>query len=243
LFTAIRSLTKSYDGTPVLKGLSLDLVPGEIVALLGLNGAGKTTLLRCLAGIAGIDGGEILYDGEHFTRARVDLRRRYALLADSPYFYPEMNVLRHIGMVLRAYGTDTAGIEERIVSLLRDFDLLPFAENALSRLSRGQVYKAALVAVLAVDPELWLLDEPFTSGMDPRGLSALRSEARAASGRGRTILYSTQILEVAERFADRVCILQGGRIHALGTVDELCRLAGKERALEELFAQLHEVAN
>jgi len=237
---SIRNLTKSYGATSVLRDLSLELAPGQIVALVGANGVGKTTLLRCLAGIAGLDAGEIRYDGELFCRDRIDLRRRFAFLPEVPYYYAEMTILRHIGMVLGAYGTDTSGIEERIVDLLRGFDLLPLAECPMCTLSRGQLYKAALAAVLAVDPELRLLDEPFASGMDPRGLALLRDEDRSAAGRGRTVVYSTQILEVAERFADRICILHEGRIHGFGTMDELRGQAGAEKSLADVFAQLHE---
>ncbi len=85
-----------------------------------------------------------------------------------------------------------------------------------------------------------MLDEPFASGMDPRGLTAFREHASAAAKQGRTIVFSTQILEVAERFADRVCILHNGRVHASGTIDELRRAASSTQVLEELFAQLRE---
>ena len=236
---SIRGLTKSYGATIALRDLSLELAPGQIVAILGANGAGKTTLLRCLAGIAGLDAGEIRYDNQPFRRDRLDLRRRFAFLPDTPYYYAEMSVLAHVGMVLRVYGTEPAGIEERIVELLGGLDLLPLAECPLGSLSRGQAYKAALAAVLAVDPELRLLDEPFASGMDPRGLALFREEARSAAARGRTVLYSTQILEVAERFADRICILDAGRIRAFGTMDELRGQAGTQNSLADLFALLH----
>ena len=238
----IHNLKKSYGSTAILRDLSLELAPGQIVALVGANGAGKTTLFRCLAGIAGLDSGEILYDGQRFSRDRIDLRRRLAFLPDVPYYYGEMTVLRHIGMVLRVYGTDTTGIEDRVIELLRGLDLLPLAECSLASLSRGELYKAALAAMLAADPELRLMDEPFASGMDPRGLTLLREEARAAAGRGRTLFYSTQILEVAERFADRISILHEGRITTFGTMDELRGQAGTEKSLAEVFAQLHEAA-
>jgi ABC-type multidrug transport system ATPase subunit len=237
---SICGLAKSYGSTAILRDLSLELAPGQIVALVGANGAGKTTLLRCLAGIAGPDQGDILFDGQSFRRDRIDQRRRLAFLPDTPYYYPDMSILRHLGMVLRIYGTDTAGIEDRIVELLRALDLLPIAEYSMGKLSRGQVYKAALAAILAVDPDLRLLDEPFASGMDPRGLTLFREEARAAAKRGRIVLYSTQILDLAERFADRICILHDGKIHAFGTMDELRRQAGSEKSLDEVFEQLHE---
>lgn len=236
----LQHLSKAYEGRAALADLDLDIAPGQIVALLGSNGAGKTTLLRCLAGIVVPDTGEIRYDGALFRRDRIDLRRRFSFLPDLPFVHRRMSVARQIGMVLKLYEADRPGVEERVVELLRDFDLLAEAETKMTDLSRGQAYKAALVALLAVDPELWLLDEPFASGMDPRGLTALRRHARAAAGRGRTILYSTQILEVAETFSDRVCILQRGRLHAFPQLGELRQRATNGGTLEEVFQQLHE---
>src|SRR5262245_37782989 len=217
----LRSLTKWFGRTPALGEVSLAIEPGQIIAILGPNGAGKTTLLRCLAGIAAPDEGDILYDGELFRRDRLDLRRRFFLLPDFPLVYSEMSVLRHIGLVLRLYEADRAGVEERVIELLHEFDLLPYIDAWFGTLSRGQTYKGALTALMAVDPELWMLDEPFASGMDPQGLDVFRRAARDAANRGRTVLFTTQLVELAEAFADRVCILAHGRVQMCERVDAL----------------------
>jgi ABC-type multidrug transport system ATPase subunit len=108
-------------------------------------------------------------------------------------------------------------------------------------LSRGQAYKAALVAMLAADREVWLLDEPFSSGMDPHGIDAFKRYARAAAERGRTILYSTQLLDVAERFSDRVCVINHGAVHAFDTLEGLRgKACDKGNVLAEIFQQLRE---
>jgi ABC-type multidrug transport system ATPase subunit len=239
---ALDNVTKRFGRVAALEDITLTIEPGQIVAVLGPNGAGKTTLLRCLAGINALEGGEIRYDGELFQRERLDLRRRFGFLPDFPFVHLNMTVLRHIGLVLRLYEADRAGIEEIVIEVLRDFDLLPLAEMRLGTLSRGQMYKAALCALLAVDPEVWILDEPFASGMDPRGLSALKRRARDASERGRTILYTTQILDVAEAFSDRVCIIHRARIRAYDSVQRLRDegQAGAGGVLEEIFDYLHE---
>jgi ABC-2 type transport system ATP-binding protein len=240
---SVRALSKTYGPTRALHDLSLEVGPGEVVALVGPNGAGKTTLLRCLAGIAAPDNGSIFYDDEPFSRHRLDQRRRFAFLPDMPVVWAGKTVVQHIGLVLRLYGTDTTNVEERVVELLRDFDLLPLAENRLHELSRGELYKATLVAFLAVGPELWLLDEPFGAGMDPHGITALKRHLRDAAGRGQTVLYSTQLLEVAERFSDRVCIIHHGQVHAYDRTELLRPLvAGAEGPLEALFRQLREVS-
>jgi ABC-type multidrug transport system ATPase subunit len=237
----LHGLIKRYGSVPALDDVSLTIEPGQVVAVLGPNGAGKTTLLRCLSSIAAPDHGEVLYDGELFRRDRLDLRRRLGFLPDVPFVYPDMTVLRHIGLVLRLYEADVEGVEETVIDLLTELDLLPLAEMQLGTLSRGQSYKAALAALLAARPELLMFDEPFASGMDPRGLSAFRRRAREAADGGRTVLYTTQILELAESFSDRVIIIHRGRVHAFASVERLrTELATESNVLEEIFTQLHE---
>lgn len=236
-----RTLTKRYGTLRALDRVSLEIEPGQIVALLGPNGAGKSTLLRCLAGLVGLDQGAIYYDDQLLQRDRLDLRRRLCFLPDFPVLFPAATVLRNLSIFVRIYETPLEGIEDKVVGLLRDFDLLPLAESPIFTLSRGQMYKAALVALLAVDPEVWLLDEPFASGMDPHGINAFKRYARAAVARGHTIVYSTQLLDLAERFSDRVCLIHQSEVHAFETLDHLrTRAADPANVLESLFQQLRE---
>lgn len=234
----LRAVSKSYGRARALDRASLEIGPGQIVAVLGANGAGKTTLLRCLAGIAAPDSGAIQYDEEPYDRDRLDLRKRMSFLPDFPVVFYEMPVLRHIGMVLKLYGADGPGVENRVLQLLQDFDIFTIAENPLNTLSRGQIYKAALVAIIAVNPEVWLLDEPFASGMDPHGITMFKRHAREASAQGRTIIYSTQILDVVEKFSDRVCILHQGEVRAFESVTLLEQ--NGQSGLDTIFQQLRE---
>ena len=238
-----RGVLKSYGSVRALDRVSLLIEPGQIVSLLGPNGAGKTTLIRCIAGIAAPDRGAVYLDDHEFRRDRLDLRRRMHLLPDFPFHFWEQSVVRNIAIVLRVFEADGNGAEERVLELLRDFDLLPLALRPVSSLSRGQAYKAGLVAMLAADREVWLLDEPFASGMDPHGIDAFKRHARAAASRGRTILYSTQLLDVAERFSDRVCVIHKGEIRAFDTLASLRERANdKDNVLEEIFRQLRDSA-
>ena len=232
----LAGVSKIYGRKRALHEVREEFAPGRIVAVLGLNGAGKSTLLHCLGGILSLSAGQIFFDDEPFTRARTDLRRRFGFLPDFPIFFPWMNALQHIGMVLRLYEKDGPGAEERVLGLLRAFDLLTLVEAPLSTLSRGQVYKMALAALLAANPDLWLLDEPMASGMDALGLREFRTRARAAADAGATIFYTTQILAVAEQFSDEVLILHEGRVHARGPLATLTTAGG----LETLFAALRD---
>jgi ABC-type multidrug transport system ATPase subunit len=235
------NLAKWYSWTWALRGVTLEIAPGQVVALLGPNGAGKTTLLRCLAGLIVPSRGSINYDGEPFNRGRLDLRRRFMFLSDFPLFFSTYDVVRRIGIALTLYEKDAEGIEERVAELLREFDLTQKEDALFNHLSRGQAYKASLVALLAIDPEVWLLDEPLASGMDPHGIMAFKRHARAAAARGRTVIYSTQILETAESFSDRVCVLDDGRVRAFERLEQLRyqRTSGNG-VLESLFQRLRE---
>ncbi len=235
----LRAVSKSYGRARALDRASAEIGASQIVAILGANGAGKTTLLRCLAGIAAPDAGEIVYDDLPFERDNMDLRRQVFFLPDIPVVFYELSIVRHIGMVLRVYEREEAGIEAKVLQLLKDFDLLSAAENPLRTLSRGQVYKAALAALIAVNPRVWLLDEPFASGMDPHGINALKHYAREAAAAGSTVIYTTQILDVVERFSDRVCILHQGEVRAFDSVN-LLESSRQGKGLEEIFHQLRE---
>ena len=169
------------------------------------------------------------------------MRHRMHILPDFPFLFWGQSIIRNISIVLRLFEADKDGAENRVLELLRDFDLLPLALRPVNSVSRGQAYKAGLVAMLAVDREVWLLDEPFASGMDPHGIDAFKRHARAAASRGRTIIYSTQLLDVAERFSDRVCVINKGEVHAFDTLDRLREKAqDKDNVLDEMFRQLRE---
>ncbi len=241
---ALESLSKRYGKVRALDKVSLEINPGQIVSILGPNGAGKTTLLRCLSGIVAPSSGEIRYDGERFFRGNMAVRRRIAYLPDFPIAFPNNTVLRHIGMVLQLYGVGGSSTESRVMDLLRGFDLMPLIETPMAKLSRGQAYKAALSALLAADTELLLVDEPFASGMDPNGITFLKREARNSVKRGRTIIYSTQILDLAEKLSDRVCVMDRGEVRHYAPLAELQAVnAGSAgTVLEGLFQQLRESA-
>lgn len=233
----IDHISKSFGAFRALNNVSLQIEPGSIVAMLGPNGAGKTTLLRCLAGIIAPDQGRILYDNQAFSRARIDLRQRLCFLPDFPFTFAHMTVVTHVAMCLQLYGRPTIGQEEQVVDILRDLDLLPLADLQIGHLSRGQAYKVALAGLYATNPDLWLLDEPFASGMDPHGISVFKQRARLASEGGHTVMYSTQILEIAKSFCDAVCVIHHGQLYAYSRAE---LEQGRSDFLEEMFRQLSE---
>jgi ABC-type multidrug transport system ATPase subunit len=178
----------------------------------------------------------ISFDGETFKRARVDLRRRLFYLPDFPVVFPDVTVLEHIAMMLRFYEQERDNVEDEVLELLELFEILPYANARFPTLSRGQA-QAALIAMCLVRPELWLLDEPMASGMDSNGLRAFKAKARQAAENGATVLYTTQLPEVAEPFSDGLIVLHRGELIAFSSAAEL-REKHKGIPLEEVLAGL-----
>jgi ABC-type multidrug transport system ATPase subunit len=233
----IEKVSKRFGRVWALEEISLTLEPGQIVCVLGANGAGKTTLLNCLSGVAAPSGGKIFYDGEVFHRGKMELRRRLMFLPDFPLAFARMNVLEHVAMCVRLFERPDPD-PEKVAVLLEQLSLLPLTGMPFSAMSRGQVYKSALIGLLAVDPDLWIFDEPLASGMDPMGIAVFKREAREAAKRGKTVVFTTQLMEIAEKFADRICVLDHGGLRLDRRVGEASR--EKENDLEELLLKLRE---
>lgn len=236
--TQIDKVSKRFGRVWALEEISLELEPGQIVGVLGANGAGKTTLLNSLAGIVAPTSGRVLYDGEEFHRGKMELRKRLMYLPDFPLAFARMSVLQHVAMCARLFECPDPD-PEKVAQLLDQLSLLPLVGMPLSSMSRGQLYKSALAGLLVVDPELWIFDEPFASGMDPMGIAVFKREARSAAKRGRTIVFTTQILEIAEKFADRICVLDHGGLRLDRRMNETRPQAAEEK-LEELLLRLRD---
>jgi ABC-type multidrug transport system ATPase subunit len=234
----IEQVSKDFAGIWALEEVTLDLEPGQVVGVLGANGAGKTTLLNCLAGIVAPSRGRIYYDGEAFNRGKMALRRRLMFLPDFPMAFARMNVLQHIAMCVRLFERPEPDAQN-VARILDQLNILVYAGMPLGSMSRGQLYKAGLAGLLVVDPELWILDEPLASGMDPMGIAFFKREAKAAAQRGRTVVYTTQILEIAEKFSDRICVLDHGGLRLNGRAGEMW---GREDqgSLEEVLLRLRD---
>ena len=234
----IDKVSKRFGRVWALEEISLELEAGQIVGVLGANGAGKTTLLNCLAGVVAPTTGRVLYDGEEFHRGKMELRKRLMYLPDFPLAFARMNVLQHVAMCTRLFDHPDPD-PEKVALLLDRLSLLPLAGMPLSAMSRGQLYKSALAGLLLVDPELWIFDEPLASGMDPMGIAVFKREARSATNRGRTVVFTTQILEIAEKFADRICVLDHGGLRLDRRMAET-RTQAPEEKLEELLLRLRD---
>jgi len=233
------NVTKQYGSLKALDDVSVDFSPGQITCVVGLNGAGKTSLLRCLAGLTVPDQGVVTLADEPLARDRLDLRRRFYFLPDTPALFEDQTVSRNLSRILHLYQVDTQpGISQHVGQLLEDLDMLALLDKRADTLSRGQFYKVGLCLLLAIQPDLWLLDEPFASGMDPQGIITFKRAARAAAEAGKTVIYTTQLIDLAEKFSDQICILNNGKVAQYLATKEL--VADKVGALESLLVKLRE---
>lgn len=234
----LANVSKIYGTKPALSKINLEFAPGQIVAVVGVNGAGKSTLLHIMGGLLAPTSGMVRYDGIPLQRRRIDLRKRFHLLPDFPIFFTGNTVLAHLAMMLELYEKDSPETRERVAELLEAFELLPHVRSSMNQLSRGQIYKVALLGMIVVEPELWMLDEPLASGMDPRGLRILREEVQRAAQNGATVLFSSQILASAEQMATHVLVIHQAEVKMFAPLDKLREESSDKPDLERIFTDL-----
>lgn len=232
----LQNVSKSFLRTRALTNVSLSVPPASIVALLGENGAGKSTLLRILAGVCVPDSGLVRYDGKVFNRENIPLRKRLHFTPDMPLLFPDQTVARNIATFAALYERPTVGREEFLAHWLEETGSAALMRRTVALLSRGQIWKAGLGCVAAIEPELWLVDEPFASGMDALGMGAFRRLARHLADRGGTIFYTTQMIAMAAEFSDHVCVIREGEIALWETSAETrAKIAGDPDGAETIL--------
>jgi ABC-2 type transport system ATP-binding protein len=233
----LRGLRKAYDRV-ALHGLDLTVPAGELYALLGPNGAGKTTTLRMVVGLLTPDAGSIEIAGIDARRQPEDAKRVTAWLPDEPLLYDRLSPLEYLEFVAGLWHVPPALAEARAEELLTFLGLWPHRNELCEGFSRGMRQKVALAGALLHDPKLLILDEPL-SGLDAGASRQVKDLLRARVRDGNTVILTTHVLEVAERLADRIGIIAGGRLIAEGTMAELRQGAGQgEASLEDLFLHM-----
>jgi ABC-type Fe3+/spermidine/putrescine transport system ATPase subunit len=216
----VRDLHVAYGSTPVLHGVSLDFAPGTFTALLGSSGCGKTTLLRSLCGFVPVRSGSILVGDDDVARLPPE-KRGMAMVFQSYALWPHMTVLQNIGYGLKLRGANRSEIAAKVASLLAMLGLSGYEHRKVTALSGGQRQRVALGRALAVDPPILLLDEPL-SNLDAKIRMTMRHEIRAIQQRlGVTAIHVTHDREEAMTMADRLVIMQAGRIAQVGTPEEI----------------------
>jgi len=233
----ISGLSKSFD-RPVVSALELQVRGGEFYALLGPNGAGKTTILRMVAGLLQPDAGSISVYGIDTRKAPIAAKQIVAWVSDEPMVYDRLTPFEYLEFVAGLWQIDAADAEARSRELLDWLGLGPHAHERCGGFSKGMLQKVALAGALVHDPRLIILDEPLT-GLDAGSARQVKDVLKQKVAQGVAVIMTTHILEVAERMAERIGVLAGGKLVAEGTLGELrTRIGRGNTTLEEIFLDL-----
>jgi ABC-2 type transport system ATP-binding protein len=231
-------ITKSFESKVAVDHLDLTVQAGELYALLGPNGAGKTTTLRMVAGLLRPDSGSVSVFGVDALNDPIATKRMIAWVPDEPLLYDKLTPLEYLEFVAGLWSVDPAKARVRAEELLRWLDLWNDRDQRCEGFSRGMKQKAALAGALIHDPKLLILDEPLT-GLDAAVARQVKDLLQSRVREGATVIMTTHILEVAEQLAERIGIIQGGKLRAEGTLAELRSRSGlNDSSLEDVFLEL-----
>ncbi|EHJ52731.1 ABC transporter ATP-binding protein [Streptococcus macacae] len=234
----IENLTGGYVNIPVLKNISFEVADGELLGLIGLNGAGKSTTINEIIGLLTPYAGKISIDGLTLLESGADYRKKIGFIPETPSLYEELTLREHIETVAMAYDIEVALVLERAQSLLKLFRLEDKLDWFPSHFSKGMKQKVMIICAFAVDPSLFIVDEPFL-GLDPVAIADLTELLANEKAKGKSILMSTHVLDSAEKMCDRFVILHHGQIRAQGTLAELRTHFGDEQAsLSDIYMHL-----
>ena len=237
----LEHVSKSYDGgrTRAVSEFSIEIPSGQIFGLLGPNGAGKSTLLNMIVGVLSPDAGRIEVDGIDLAEDPIGAKRHLCYVSDSPDHLLRLRGYEYLRFVADVYGVPEDIRATRATMLVRRFGMEGALEKQLLSYSHGMRQKMMVIGALLPDPNVWILDEPMV-GLDPRAARTLKDSMRAHADAGRTVLFSTHVLDVAERIVDRVGVIAQGELIFQGSVDDLHTRFSADESLEDMFLELTE---
>ena len=230
----IKNVSKTYNGKKkVLKNVSFKIESGEIFAFIGHNGAGKTTMIKSIMGILDFEEGDILIDGKSIKEEPLECKRIMAYVPDNPDLYENMKAIDFINFICDMYEVPESIRRENTLKYAKMFEIEDKLNDDISSFSHGMKQKVALIAALAHNPKVLIMDEPFV-GLDPKAVYDVKEIMKEMTKSGKTIFFSTHILDVAEKLCDRVAIIKNGKIVKIGKMKDI---KGDE-SLEEVFLEL-----
>ena len=232
----IKNVSNTYNcKKKVLKNISFKIEGGEIFAFIGHNGAGKTTMIKCIMGILDFEEGDILVDNKSIKEEPLECKRIMAYVADNPDLYENMKAIDFINFICDMYEVSEDIRRENTLKYAKMFEIEDKLNDDISSFSHGMKQKIALIAALAHNPKVLIMDEPFV-GLDPKAVYDMKEIMRDMAKDGKTIFFSTHILDVAEKLCDRVAIIKDGTIVKVGKMKDI---KGDE-SLEQVFLELGE---
>jgi ABC-2 type transport system ATP-binding protein len=232
----VLNATKTYHGVPAVRSIAFSAAPGEVIGLLGPNGSGKSTTVKMIVGLLPPSQGRISWQGRNIHDQLLQFQQRVGYVPEEPKLYTYLTAVEYLELVGGLRDIETATLKRRIARYLELFGLTSDVYTPLGSFSKGMRQKVLISAALLHDPDLILLDEP-NSGLDVASTMILRSLVRTLSARGKTVIYSSHVLDAVEKVCQRVLILHKSHVVAHDSVSRLRELA-QAASLEEVFASL-----
>jgi ABC-2 type transport system ATP-binding protein len=231
----LRNVTKRFGSKCAVDRLDLEVYPGELFAFLGPNGAGKTTTIKMICGLLAPNSGTVRVGG--FEAATQQARQLLGYVPDQPYLYDKLTGREFLKFVVEMYGLERRRAVQRIHELIDTFEMGDYVDELCEYYSQGMKQRVVFAAALVHDPTILVVDEPLV-GLDPRSARIVKDLFVSQARSGCAVLMSTHLLAIAEELADRIGIVDRGRMLATGTLDQLRRQVQHHGPLEDLFLKL-----
>ncbi|WP_345953571.1 ABC transporter ATP-binding protein [Mucilaginibacter sp. PAMB04168] len=231
----IRNLSKSYGSKLVLKNLSLDIYPGQVIGYIGPNGAGKSTTVKILTGLIPEFGGEVLVDGISMQQDPQEIKKRIGYVPENAELYDVLTPMEYLDFIGKLYDMDEDQLHTRAARLLTAFGLGNNKDDRMDTFSKGMKQKVLLISGIIHNPQIIILDEPL-SGLDANAVIMIKELIMRLSQEGKTIFYCSHMMDVVEKVSDRILLINKGEIIADGTFESLKQ--NHADTLERVFAKL-----
>lgn len=233
----ITDLRMSYiDGKEVLKGINMEIYPGEIIGYIGPNGAGKSTTIKILLGLLEYSEGSVEINGEKITPDMYEYKRKIGYVPESAALYENLSGNEYLEFVGSMFDLSAAEIESKSRNLSKVFNIEKNLDERISSYSKGMKQKLLIISSMIHNPDILIFDEPL-NGMDANSVIIFKEVMSALAKRGKTILYSSHIMDVVEKISDRILLINDGEIVADGTFEELSKM-NSDKSLESLFNRI-----
>ncbi|MDB5136862.1 MAG: transporter ATP-binding protein [Mucilaginibacter sp.] len=231
----IRNLSKSYGSKLVLKNLSLDIFPGQVIGYIGPNGAGKSTTVKILTGLIPDFEGEVIVDGINMATDSQGIKKLIGYVPENAEIYDVLTPMEYLDFIGKLYGMDEITLHDRTKKLLVAFGLAPNADDRMDTFSKGMKQKVLLISGIIHNPKIIILDEPL-SGLDANAVIMIKELIMRLSKEGKTIFYCSHMMDVVEKVSDRILLINKGEIIADGTFESLKQ--NHSDTLERIFSKL-----
>ena len=231
----ISNLRKSYGSKQVLKGLTLDIYPGQVIGYIGPNGAGKSTTVKILTGLIPDFEGEVIVDGYNLAQNPLEIKRLMGYVPENAELYEVLTPMEYLDFIGKLYELEEDVLTERAQKLLTAFGLGSNLNDRMDTFSKGMKQKVLLISGIIHNPRIIVLDEPL-SGLDANAVIMVKELMVRLSAEGKTIFYCSHMMDVVEKVSDRILLINKGEIVADGTFESLKQ--NNSDTLENIFAKL-----